>query len=101
MEHRQKHTQTRIANVVTVRVALLTMTPLRIAAHTFVNELDSVLYPCHSDVQLYRPTSVVEMAAVTIDMIRTDHSSTDSILKMTLLLGYLIEGGTYQLTHIM
>jgi hypothetical protein len=63
-----------------------------------VNELVSVLYPCYSDVQLYRPTSVVEMDAVTIDIIRTNHSSTESILKMLLHLGYLTKHGTYQLT---
>jgi hypothetical protein len=82
LEHREKHTKMRNANVVTMRVALLTLTPLRITAHTFVNELDRVLYPCHSEVQLYRPTSVVEKAAVIIDMIRTGHSSTDGILNM-------------------
>ena len=42
----------------------------RLTAKILVNELVSVLYPCHSEVQLYRPTSVVEMAAITIDMIR-------------------------------
>jgi len=66
----------------------------RMTASMLVNELVSVLYPCHSDVQLYRPTSVVEMAAIKIAMIRTNHSSTKRILKMLLLLGYLIEHGT-------
>ena len=64
-------------------------------AHRLVNELVSVLYTCHSDVQLYRPTSVVEMVAITIDMIRTNHSSTESFLKMLLNIGYLKEQGIY------
>jgi len=74
-----------------------TVTP-RMTVNKLVNELVSVLYLCHSDVQLYRPTSVVEMAAITIDMIRTNRSSTESILKMLLHLGYLTEHGIYQLT---
>jgi hypothetical protein len=37
------------------------------------------------------------MAAITIDMIRTNHRSTDGILKMLLHLGYFTEHGTYQL----
>ena len=68
----------------------------RMTAQTFVNELVSVLYPCHSDRQLCRPKSVVEMVTITIDLIRKNHSSTDSILKMLFHLGYLTEHGTYQ-----
>jgi hypothetical protein len=68
----------------------------RMTAQTFVKELDSVLYPCHSDVQLYRATSVVEMPVITIDMIKTNHSSTDTILKIFLHLGYLREHVAYQ-----
>jgi len=70
-------------------------------AQLLVVELDSVLYPCHSDVQLYRPTSVVEMAANTIDMIRTNRSSTESILKMLLHLGHLTNHGIYQRTFML
>jgi len=67
---------------------------LSITTQTLVNEHDSVLYPCHSDVQLYRPTSVVEMATVTIDMIRTNHSSKENNLKTLLHLELLSEHGT-------
>jgi len=68
----------------------------RLTTQTLVNELVSVLYPCHSDVQLYRPTSVVEIVTITIDMIKTNHSSTESILKMLQHLGYLTQHGTYE-----
>jgi len=73
----------------------------RMRAQNLINEVVNVLYPCHSDVQLYRPTSVVEMGAITIDMIRTNYSSTERILKMLLHLGYLSEHGIYQLTLMM
>jgi hypothetical protein len=45
----------------------------RMTAQTLVIELVSVLYTCHSDMQLYRPSIVIEIAAITIDMIRTNH----------------------------
>ena len=97
----EKHTQARNSErSYGVRGIVDTDTP-RTTAQTLVNELDSVLYPCHSDVQLYRLTSVVEMAAITIDMIRIRHSSTDSILQMLLHLGYLSEHGIYQRTFTM
>jgi hypothetical protein len=64
-------------------------------ANMLVNALVSVLYLCHYDVQLYRPTSVVEMAAITIDIIRTILSSAESFLKMLLHIGYLKEHGIY------
>ena len=64
-------------------------------ANMLVNALVSVLYLCHYDVQLYRPTSVVEMAAITIDMIWTILSSTESFLKMLLHIRYLKEHGIY------
>jgi hypothetical protein len=70
----------------------------RMTAQTLVNELVSDLYPCHSDVQPYLPVSVVEMAAFTNDVIRNNHSSTESILKMLLHLGYLTKHGTCQRT---
>jgi hypothetical protein len=99
LKAKEKHTQARNSERSDgVRGIVDTDTP-RITAQTFVNELDSVLYPRHSDVQLYRPKSLVEMAAITIDMIRTNHSSTVSILKMLLHLGYLTEHGTYQRTR--
>jgi len=78
-----------------VRGIVDTDTP-RMTAQSFINELVSVLYSCKSDVKVYRPTSVVEMASNTIDKIRTNHSSTDSVLKILLHLGYLSEHGTYQ-----
>ena len=64
-------------------------------ANRLVNELVIVLYLYHSDVQLYRPTSVVEMAAITIDIIRTILSFTESFLQMLLRIGYLKEHGIY------
>ena len=67
----------------------------RITAKTVFNEHVRVLYPCHSDVQLYRPKSVVE-----IDMIRTNHNSTERILKLLLHLGFLTKHGTYQRTLV-
>jgi len=69
-------------------------------ADMFVNEHVSVLYLCHSDGMLHRPTSVVEMAAITFDMIRITHSSVESNIKKLLNLGYLIEHCTYQRTLI-
>jgi hypothetical protein len=94
----EKHTQARNSERSDgVRGIIDTDTP-RTTAHTLVNEFVSVLYPCHSHVQLYRPTSVVEMVVITIDVIRNNHSSTESFLIMLLHLGYLTEHGTYQRT---
>ena len=70
----------------------------RLTAKMLVNELLSALYPCHSDAQLYRPSSVVEMATMKIDIIRTNHSLTVNILKMLLHFWYLTEHCTYQRT---
>jgi len=72
-----------------------TYTP-RMTAQTLVNELVSVLYPCHPDVLQYRPRILVEIAANTIDMIRISHSSTEKIRKMLLHFGYVTEHGAYQ-----
>jgi len=93
---REKHTQARNSERSDGARGIVDTDTPRMTAQKFVNELVSVLYTCHSDVQLYRPTSVVEMAAIKIDMINTNHSSADSILKTLLHLGYLIEHGTYQ-----
>jgi len=96
----EKHTQARNSERSDgVRGIFDTGTP-RMTAQILVNELVSVLYTCHSDVQLYRPTSVIEMATTTIDMIRTNHSPTENILKILLHLGYLKEHGTYQRTFV-
>ena len=101
LKARQKHTQAKNRERSDgARGIVDTATPSR-TAQTLVNALVSVLYTCHSDVQLYRPTSVIQMDNNTIDMIRTTHSSTDSILNMVLHLGYLTEHGTYQRTFIM
>jgi hypothetical protein len=79
MKAKEKHTPARKSErSYGVRGIVDTDTP-RMTAQSLVNEL--VLYLCHSDVQLYRPTSVVEMAEITIDMIRTINSSTESILR--------------------
>ena len=92
----EEHTQARNSKLTDgVRGIVETATP-RMTAQTLVNELVSVLYPCQSDVQLYHPTSVVEITAITIDMIRTNCSSTDSILKMLLHHGYLTVLVIYQ-----
>jgi len=89
LKAREKHTHARNSERSDgVRGIVDTDTP-RMTAQTLVNELHSVLYPCHFDMQLYWPTSVVEMAAITIDMIRTNHSSKDNILKRLLHLGNL------------
>ena len=101
LKAKEKHTQARDRERSdSARGIVDTYTP-RMTAHTLLNELVSVLYSCHSDVQLYRPRCVVKIAAITIDMIRTNHRSTDSILKMLLHLGYLIEQGTYQRIFMM
>jgi len=97
----EKHTQARNSERSDGARGFFETDSPRMTAQTLVNERVSVLYPCHSEVQLYRPTSVIEMAAITIDMIRTNHSSTDSILKRLLHLGYLKEHGTYQRTFLM
>jgi len=96
LKAREKHTQARYSERSDDARGIVDTDTPRMTAQRFVNELVSVLYPCHSDVQLYRPTTVVEMAVITIDIIRTNHSSTESILKMLLHLGYLTEHGTYQ-----
>ena len=91
LKAREKHNQAKNREHSDVaRGNVDTDTP-RMTAQTLVNELVSVLYTCHSDMQLYGPTSFVAMDAITIDIIRTNHSSTDSILKMLLHLGNLIE----------
>ena len=97
----EKHTQAKNSERSKVAIGIVVTDTSRMTAQRLINELVSVLYLCHSDVQLYRPTSVVEMAAITIDMIRTNHSSTVSILKMLLHLGYLTEHGTYHRILIM
>ena len=80
----EKHTQARKSERSDgVRGIVDTATP-SMTAQTLVKELVSVLYPCHSDVQLYCPNIVVEIAANTIDMIRTIHNSAESILKTLL-----------------
>jgi hypothetical protein len=42
-------------------------------ANTLVKEIVFFMYPCHSNVQLFPATSVVEIAEVTIDIIRNNH----------------------------
>ena len=101
MKQTEKHTQARNSERNDgVRGIVDTDTP-RVIAQTLVNELVRVLYPCHSDVQLYHPTSVVEMFAIRIDMIRIIYSTTENILKMLLHLRFLVEQGTYQRTLIL
>ena len=78
LKAREKHTQARNNESSDGAGDIVDTNTPRMTGHTLVNETDSVLYPCHSDVQLYRPTCVIEMAAITIDMIRTNHSSTES-----------------------
>jgi hypothetical protein len=101
LKAREKHTQAKNSKRNDgVRGIVDTVTP-NITAQKLVNELVSVLYPCHSDLQLYCPRILVEMDAITIDMIRTNHSSTESIRKMLPHLGYATEHGTYQRILIM
>ena len=96
MKATEKHTQARnIERSDGVRGIVDTDTP-RMTAKKLVNELVSIVYCCQYDVQLFRPTSVVEMATLTIDMIRTNYSCTESILKMLFHLGYLSEQDTYK-----
>ena len=83
-----------------VRGIVDTPTP-RMTAQRLVNELVSVLYPCHSDVLLYRPRILNKMAKITIDMIRTNHRAAERILKMLFHLGYLTGHGTYQWILVM
>ena len=80
----QKHTQARNSEPNDGARGIVDTDTPRMTAQTLVNELFSLLYVSHSDVQLYRPISVVEIATMTIDMIRTNHSSADSILKILL-----------------
>jgi hypothetical protein len=70
----EKHTQARKSERSDgVRGIVDTDTP-RMTGQTMVNKLVSVLYLRHSDVQLYFPIIVLEMAATTIDIIRTNHN---------------------------
>jgi len=96
LKARGKHTQERNSERNKGARAIVDTGTPRMTAQMLVNELVSVLYPCQSDVQVYRPTSVVKMVSVTIDIIRSNHSSTESMLKMLLHLGCLTEHGTYQ-----
>jgi len=89
LKAREKHTQaSNSESSDAVRDVVDTGTP-RMTAQTLVNELVKVFYFCHSDVQLYRLTSVVEMAADTIDMKRTNRIFKESILKMLPHLVYM------------
>jgi hypothetical protein len=73
----EKHTQARNSERSDgVRGIVDTDTP-KMTAQTLVNELVSVLYPCHSDVRLYFPKRLVENIAKPIDMMRTTHISVD------------------------
>jgi hypothetical protein len=59
LKYREKHTQARKNERSDgVRGIVETDTP-RMTAQMFVNELLSVLYTCHSGMQLYRTTSLV------------------------------------------
>ena len=98
LKAREKHTQARNSERTEGARGIVDIETPRMIANKLINELVSVLNPCQSDVQLYRPTSVVEIATITIDMIRTILSSKESILKTLLHLGYLTEHGTYQRT---
>jgi hypothetical protein len=93
---REKHTQARNRERIDGERGIVDNDTPRKTAKTLVNELVSVLYPCHSDVQLFRAITLVEMNAITIDMNRTSHISTKSIRRMLLHLGYFTEHGTYQ-----
>ena len=98
LKSKEKHTQKRKSESSDgLRGIVDTDTP-RITAQTLDNDLVSVLYLCHSDVQVSRQISVVEMATITIDMFTAILLSTESILKMLLQLGYLTEHSTYQRT---
>ena len=101
LKAREKHIQKRNGEYSGGERGIVDAATPRMTAQNLVNELVSVFYVWHSVVQLYRPTSVVETAAIPIDMIRDNHSSTDSVLKMLFHLEYLTEQGTYQRTLIM
>jgi len=63
----EKHTQARNRERSEgVRGIVDTDTP-RMTDQMLVSELDSIVYCCQSNVKLYRPTILVEMAAITID----------------------------------
>jgi hypothetical protein len=98
LKDKEKHNQARKSERSDGLRGILDTHNPRITGQRFVNELVSVFYLSKSDVKLYRPTSVVEMAAITIDMIRINHSSIKSVLKTLLHLGYFIEHSTYQRT---
>ena len=73
LKGREKQTQ-KWNNEVTesARGIVDTGTP-RMRANTLVKEIVFFMYPCHSNVQLFPATSVVEIAEVTIDIIRNNH----------------------------
>ena len=96
LKAREKHTKARNSQRSDGARGIFDTDTPRMTAQTLVNDLVTVLYTCSCDVQLYLPTSVVEMAANTIHMMRTNHSSTESILKVLLHLGYFSKHGTYQ-----
>jgi len=84
---REKHKQTTKSESSDAARGIVDTDNPRMTAYTLVNELVSVLYPCNSDVHIYRPTFVIKMAAFTIDMIRTNHRSTENILMTLFHLG--------------
>jgi hypothetical protein len=67
---RDKHAQARNSERNDGARGIVHIGTTRMTAQMLVNELVSVLYPYHSDVQLYRPTSVVDMATNTVELMR-------------------------------
>ena len=84
LKTRAKQTQARNSELRDRVRATMDTDTHRMTANTLIYEIVIAFYACHSDMQLYRPTSVVEMGAITIDMIRNNHSSKERILKMVL-----------------
>jgi hypothetical protein len=97
----EKHTQERNSERSDGECGIFDTDTPRITAQMLINELVSVLYPCHSDVQLYRPRNILEISAAKIDMITTTHSFIESVLKMLLHLWYSTEHGKYHRTRTM
>jgi hypothetical protein len=69
LKARQKHTQAKDNGYSDGADGIFEIDTPRTTANTLVNEFVIIMCLRHSYVQLYRPTCVVKMAAITIDMI--------------------------------
>jgi hypothetical protein len=69
-EAREQHTQPNNSESIDGARGIFDTDNPRMTAQPLANQLVSVLYTCHSDVQMYRPTSVTQISTITIVVIK-------------------------------